>query len=457
MIPLQVQPADKRIPGRISVILPSRGRAEMLAASLKSLYDNLGEPVESPNIEVFVAVDPDDNGYTFRSVYRSDFDYVGYWQSMGRYGYGGIANYYVPLLEMARGEWVLLWGDDALMRTKGWDEIIRESPVSSVLYTKGNPDGHNCFPIVHMDIFEALGRFTGLPAVDTWYDEVGRWSGRWVETDIEIFQDRPDLTGKKPDATYTEGRTGYRTQEYYNPYWTMMRKEDARTVFEKFGPLGTREESEFWLAPVTDVETTMDEFGFAGFDDILKTNDDLQRYQRIIEEDRPEVIIECGTRNGASAVWFAHEMGVPVVTIDIQHIVPQEWIRNSPTISWIIGDSVADETYQQVLSMTKGLRTMVILDSDHTRDHVFKEMSLYAPLVSEGCHLVVEDGIFRFATPAQWVKYSFGNPSRGNPLDAIEDYMSAFDETNRWRRDLEIESMSDLTHHVAGFWKRSSP
>lgn len=452
MIPLKVRPAGQRVAGRISVVLPSRKRPEMLAKSLHSLDDHLSGSIS--DVEILVAYDPDDLETVF-AVNHSNFPNAHTWRSPGRYGYGGIANYYVPLLEMASGEWVLLWGDDAMMQTRGWDQIVRESPPS-VLYTKGGFKEMNCFPIVHMDIFEAIGRFTGLPAVDTWYDEVGRWSGRWTETEIEILQDRPDLTGKTPDATYAEGRSGYRTNEYYNPYWTMMRKGDARSVFEKLGPLGVREPADFWLEPVTDTKKTMDEFGFAGFDDILKTTDDLRRYQQIINEDRPEVIIECGTRNGASAVWFAHELGVDVITIDIQHIVPPEWIRSSPTISWIIGNSVDPEVYEQVASMVAGRRVMVVLDSDHTREHVFREMTLYAPLVTTGCHLVVEDGIFRFASPAQWIAYSFGNPSKGNPLDAIEDYMTAFVGLRRWERNEEIERLAPITHHVGGFWKRTS-
>ena len=34
---------------------------------------------------------------------------------------------------------------------------------------------------------------------------------------------------------------------------------------------------------------------------------------------------------------------------------------------------------------------MVILDSDHSQAHVSAELSAYAPLVTPGCYLIVED------------------------------------------------------------------
>lgn len=449
MIPIKVRPGHVRSRGRISVVLPSRKRPDMLKRSLNSLIGNSVGLISQ--IEVLVAYDPDDF-QTWDAALHSDFVIVKGWCAPGRYGYGGIANYYPPLLQRAQGEWVLFWGDDAIMQTPGWDDIVRSCPPS-VLYTRGNPDGHNCFPIVHMDILETVGRFPQLPAVDTWWDEVGRMSGRWLDTDITILQDRPDLTGKEPDQTYIEGRPGYRSQEYYNLYWTAMRREDAMKVLIGMGPLGMRAEAEFWLGPVTDVEKTMAEFGFAGFDDILKHTDDLVRYDRVINEDKPEVIVEAGTRNGASARWLAANYNVDVITIDIAPVVPAEWLDEPSRITYIQGNSIDVEVINKVRELVGARRCMVVLDSDHTRAHVYSEMVAYSTLVTPGCHMVVEDGIFRHASPHYWIKHNFGNPSLGNPLDAIEDFMRQGMEKT-WKRDLKVESMTPVTHHVAGWWKR---
>lgn len=447
MIPLNMK--KYRSP-RISVVLPSRKRPEMLARSLQSLYDNLSSP--QYRVEILIGYDSDDP-QTLKTAQDSAFESVMGWMAPGRYGYGGIANYYAPLLNMSSGQWIFLWGDDAIMQTKGWDQIIRDQGPG-VLYTRGNPDGHNCFPVVHSSIFEASGRFTGLPAVDTWYDEVGRWSGRWADPGITVLQDRPDLTGVAPDATYNEGRSGYRAAEYYNNYWTAMREQDSVAVFEKLGPEGARSPEDFILKPVTDTRLTMRKFGFtplSNFGEMLKYPHDLVRYRTIIEEDKPEVIVETGTRTGASARWFK-TLGVDVITIDIANT--PEMIRQlaSDGITAVTGSSIDADLVERVDRMVDGRRCMVSLDSDHTYRHVSNEISLYSELVSPGCHLVVEDGIFRYATPREWERWHFGDYKLGNPLDAIDH--SYLPRQNYWERDVEVEAASPITHHVGGWWKR---
>ena len=68
-------------------------------------------------------------------------------------------------------------------------------------------------------------------------------------------------------------------------------------------------------------------------------------------------------------------------------------------------------------------KTMVVLDSDHSRDHVLAELRAYAPLVSPGCYLVVEDTVINFH-PAWNVWY---RDSEG-PTEAIMAFLKENDE-----------------------------
>lgn len=128
---------------------------------------------------------------------------------------------------------------------------------------------------------------------------------------------------------------------------------------------------------------------------ILKTPTDLWIYQELIAHLKPDLIIETGSYYGGSAYFMRDVMnlnaGGRIMTIDIDH--SQLRIR-VPGVEYIEGSSVSDETLLLVRAYIHAYgcqRVMVILDSAHDEAHVAKELELYAPLVSVGMPLIVED------------------------------------------------------------------
>lgn len=121
---------------------------------------------------------------------------------------------------------------------------------------------------------------------------------------------------------------------------------------------------------------------------------DLQTYQEVIWETKPDTIVETGTLFGGSALYFAHLLDAigngKVITVDIENIPDWEYPKH-PRITYLLGKSSTDsQVLEQVKSLVNG-KTMVILDSDHSKAHVLKELQLYASLVSSESYLVVED------------------------------------------------------------------
>jgi cephalosporin hydroxylase len=173
--------------------------------------------------------------------------------------------------------------------------------------------------------------------------------------------------------------------------------------------------------------------------EMMKISEDLARYRAVIEADVPGLVIECGTKNGGSAAWFA-ALGPDVVTIDI---APQHWAED-PTgrVTWLAGDSADPAVAAAVAALAAGRRVMAVLDSDHSAAHVAAEIGLYGPLVTPGCHLVVEDGI------ARWMP---GYEGDGSPLDAIEDLLA---DNPEWERDAVTEGMFPVSMFPAGWWVR---
>src|SRR5262245_14392075 len=179
-------------------------------------------------------------------------------------------------------------------------------------------------------------------------------------------------------------------------------------------------------------------------DGMLKLPADLERYEQIIVRTRPEVIVETGTWTGASAAWFA-DYGVDVITVDITRPV-----TGRAGVTMIEGDSIDPDVVEKVRRLVDRRRCMVSLDSVHDAPHVAEEIELYGSLVTPGCYLVVEDGIFGYAP--QVVKELHGVPDLvGSPLNAItEKLLGNF----AWSRATASERLSSVTHLPAGFWMK---
>ena len=119
---------------------------------------------------------------------------------------------------------------------------------------------------------------------------------------------------------------------------------------------------------------------------------DLWIYQELIVEQRPQLIVETGTYRGGSAKYFGSICDLlgegEVLSVDIQDLSPPA----HPRVSYLVGSSIAPETVAAVHARAAGLeRVFVILDSDHSRDHVLAELHAYSDLVPVGGSMIVED------------------------------------------------------------------
>ncbi len=186
---------------------------------------------------------------------------------------------------------------------------------------------------------------------------------------------------------------------------------------------------------------------------MLKVVQDLLRYEAIIEATRPDVIIECGTRFGGSALWFeAHDLDV--ITIDLAMEPSAAARARSKRVTWLEGSTDDPELARKVAEMVAGRRVMVSLDSLHTADHVAAEIKLWGPLVTPDCYLVVEDGIFAYADSDLLVRLDMaGLIDGGSPLSAVEQLLASNPD---WQRDTAIEAADPVSHHPAGWWRRKA-
>ncbi len=134
---------------------------------------------------------------------------------------------------------------------------------------------------------------------------------------------------------------------------------------------------------------------------ILNPAQDMFARQEIIYKTKPDYIIELGVAWGGSLLFYSTLMeilgGKKVIGVDI--FMPQDLIERlenkgkiSNRITLINGSSTENKTLKTIKSIIgKSRKLLVILDSNHTHEHVLKELRMYSPLVGKGFYLVCDD------------------------------------------------------------------
>tara|TARA_Y100000310_G_C20672297_1_gene810966 strand:+ start:1785 stop:2504 length:720 start_codon:yes stop_codon:yes gene_type:complete len=120
---------------------------------------------------------------------------------------------------------------------------------------------------------------------------------------------------------------------------------------------------------------------------------DLWIYQEIIYKLKPDVIVECGTANGGSALFLASMCDLinkgKIITIDIEDMKDRP---QHERIKYLLGSSTSEKVIEKVKELINPEdRVMVILDSDHNMKHVLEELKIYGKLVTKENYIVVED------------------------------------------------------------------
>lgn len=177
----------------------------------------------------------------------------------------------------------------------------------------------------------------------------------------------------------------------------------------------------------------------------LKTPLDLWIYQELLVALLPALIIETGTAEGGSALFLASICELlgrgEVVTIDTE----AREQPHHPRITYLTGSSTAPETLAAVAERAQGKSpVMVLLDSEHKRDHVLAELRSYADFVTPGSYLVVEDTNLNDHP----VLPGFGP----GPMEAVEEFLQE-------RDDFESDPSSEkflLTFNPRGYLRRKS-
>lgn len=194
---------------------------------------------------------------------------------------------------------------------------------------------------------------------------------------------------------------------------------------------------------------------------IIQFPQDMIAMQEIIWETKPDMIIETGIAHGGSLIFYASLLeligkgNVLGIDIDIRSYNRIE-IENHPMskrIEMLEGSSISESIISKVKERVKGkAAVMVILDSNHIHEHVFKELNLYSPFVTRDSYLVVYDTVVE--EMAEKFNYHYHNRpwSKGNnPMTAVKEFLIHNDD---FKIDRTIENKLLITVAPGGYLKR---
>ncbi len=191
---------------------------------------------------------------------------------------------------------------------------------------------------------------------------------------------------------------------------------------------------------------------------VIQMPQDLFAMQEIIWAIKPDFIIETGIAHGGSLIFYASMLELigkgTVIGIDIDiRAHNRAEIEKHPLykrITMIEGSSISQDVIFQVQSSIASTATiMVCLDSNHTHDHVLRELELYAPLVSPGSYCVVFDTGIEDLPPHMIIDRPWGHGN--NPKTAVWAFLKT---NNEFIIDKNIEAKILLTSAPDGYLKR---
>ena len=206
----------------VSILLPTKNRVGLVERSVTSLLENSTNPEQ---IEIVVAYDEDDLASQEYFQSRQWFSLIDKFKAKSNacrcpiWGYSGLHHYYTTMAKQAQGQWFMIWNDDAVMQTPGWDQRINDNKdfVGMLHMTTENfKPSLTLFPLIPRVWLDLFGEISQHQLNDSWVQDICHEADAVLEIPVTVFHDRFDVTGNNLDATYQNrhyDKKGYRHED----------------------------------------------------------------------------------------------------------------------------------------------------------------------------------------------------------------------------------------------------
>ena len=190
----------------------------------------------------------------------------------------------------------------------------------------------------------------------------------------------------------------------------------------------------------------------------LQLTSDLFGLQEAIFKSKPDFIIESGVAWGGSTLFYlslCKTLGLKGV-IGVDTYIPKDLKKRlykkkpkNTVLKLFEGSSTDKKIFNKIKKILKNKKAMVILDSDHTHQHVLNELNLYSKLIKKNQYLICGDTIIAYqpkakTRPRDWTR-------KKNPLSALNEFLK---KNNSFKNDKEIQNKLLLTNMPHGWLKK---
>lgn len=199
---------------------------------------------------------------------------------------------------------------------------------------------------------------------------------------------------------------------------------------------------------------------------IIQYPQDIVAMQEIIFQVKPDLIIETGIAHGGSLIFYAsllelnaicggpkhaHILGIDIdIRAHNRLAIEQHPLFKRNRITLFEGSSTSSEIISRVKNFSRQYKNiMVLLDSNHTHEHVFEELTAYANLVSSGSYCVVFDTIIEKMPTEAYPDRPWGRGN--NPMTAVNSFLQ---QNSDFSIDNTLENKLLITVCPNGYLKR---
>jgi cephalosporin hydroxylase len=195
---------------------------------------------------------------------------------------------------------------------------------------------------------------------------------------------------------------------------------------------------------------------------IIQLPADILVNQEIIFKSKPDIIIETGVARGGSLIFYASilkmiKKSFKVIGIEVDmRSHNKALISKSPlskNIKIVEGSSIDELTLKKVKKyINKKNKVLVILDSNHTKRHVLKELNLYSNLVTKKSYLIVADTTIGLLNNQQIPrKRSIPLRKGDEPLSAVYDFLK---DNRNFKVDSSLNGKLVFSSNFNGYLKK---